>query len=161
MRKLEIEGAIEVNTEFGFEELRALPDQVEDVGALIPGRSGGAVLLSALLKAIGVKPEADYLTVTADDGEFSASVPLSALGEAVLCYREGEAALPRSKGGPIRLLIPGAASCDLPGVDACANVKFLARLEVRVGAGQDTRPNSRTEHEALHDLAGHEHLPED
>ena len=41
--------------------------------------------------------------------------------------------LPGSKGGPFRLVTPGLG-------DLCANVKAVGRIEVRVGAGKDTRP---------------------
>lgn len=158
MKNLRVNGSVAASREFSFADLRSLPGQVEDISALIPGRSGGAVRLTSVLDAVGLQPQADYITVTADDGEFSASVPLLAVAGALLCFREGESPLPREKGGPVRLLIPGAASCDLPGVDACANVKFLAEIQLGSGPGQDTRPGTPREHQALHETPGHEHL---
>ena len=159
---LRIHGNVCAPRELGFEDLRSLPAQVDDVGTVIPGRRGGAVRLLDVLalaspEGAEVSPAEAWLTVEADDGEFSASVPLDALQEALLVYcLEGEP-LPRGMGGPFRLLIPEAARCGRAELDDCANVKFVARLEVTESRGRDTRPSSRDEHEALHRRPGHEH----
>jgi len=53
----------------------------------------------------------------------------------VLVYELAGEPLPESKGGPFRLVTPGLG-------DLCANVKGVARIEVTVGTGTDTRPTN-------------------
>ncbi len=69
----------------------------------------------------------------------------------MVAYRLGDAPLPRELGGPLRFLVPDTGPCAADEVDACANVKFLARLELTVGPGRDTRPTTVAAHAALHD----------
>lgn len=117
-------GAGESRT-FTHEDLLALPPsaQVEDVAERVPGRSGRAVLLSALL---GETPQAGAsVTISAAEG-FSATQPLTELGEALVLYRHAGAPLSEDLGGPFRFLIPG-------GKDRCANVKQVTRIEVSGG----------------------------
>lgn len=147
---LRIEGAVETACELGFAELRGLPGQIEDVCAVVAGRTGGAVTLRAVLRTVRLDSRADHLTVEADDGAFAASVPLDAVADAVLVYRTGESPLPRAEGGPVRLLIPDAARCGRAEVDTCANVKYVATLRLDIGRGRDTRPTTRDEHAAVH-----------
>ena len=154
-----IEGAVSNPCVLEFADFAALPEQVSDVSALVPGRSGGAVRLRSVLSVAGVGADATHLTVEASDDSFSACVPLDAIIDtALLTYREGDEPLPASKGGPVRMFIPEAASSQIDGVDACANVKFVGLLLVTVGVGRDTRPTSTTTHEELHKLPGHEHI---
>lgn len=147
---LRVEGAVARTCELDHEALAALPRQIEDVAALVAGRNGRGVSVGAVLAEAGVRTEATHLTVEADDGSFAASVPLDAVGDAVLVYRLGDGALPREKGGPLRLLIPDAARCGRAEVDTCANVKHVAVLRLEVGQGRDTRPTTRAEHAAIH-----------
>ena len=154
-----IEGAVQNACELNFSDFAALGEQVADVSKLVPGRSGGAVYLRSVLSVAGLADDATHLTVEARDDSFSACVPLDAVLEsALLTYRDGDAPLPSSKGGPVRMLIPDAASCNVVGVDACANVKYVGLLLVTVGPGRDARPNSAKSHEELHKQSGHEHL---
>lgn len=153
-----VEGSVETRRTLGFDALRALPGQVEDVSTVVSGREGGAVMLASILDHVGVAPEATYISVIASDGSFAASVPLDAVRNAVLVYRIGEEELPASKGGPVRFLIPDAAKCRSAEVDTCANVKFVGTLRLSVGRGEDTRPASPTSHAELHRKPGHEHL---
>jgi hypothetical protein len=51
--------------------------------------------------------------------------------------------------------------CAVGVVDACANVKFLARIELSEHPGRDTRPTSKASHEEHHTKEGHEHLKHD
>jgi Oxidoreductase molybdopterin binding domain len=148
--RLQIEGEVILPCELGYADLAALPDQVEDVGALIPGRTGGGVRLRAVLRRAGIKDGATHVTVSSSDGKFHASVPLASVREAVLAYRLGNEPLPEKLGGPIRLLIPDVEPCAIGEVDACANVKFVATLRLTRGAGADTRPTSDAEHDELH-----------
>jgi len=76
---LEVGGAVQQPTRFDFAALAGLSGQVEDISALVPGRTGGGVRLESLLAAVQPHPEATYLTVESADGSFSASVPLSAV----------------------------------------------------------------------------------
>ena len=108
------------------------------------------VPLRSILQRAGVEADATHITVTASDGEFSASVPLVDVADALLVYELEEEPLPVDMGGPFRFLIPNVGSCASAAVDACANVKYVARLTVSKGPGRDTRPSTRTDHEALH-----------
>lgn len=139
---LRITGHVQTPSSFGPEDLARLPVQVPDVSALVPGRQGAAVRLGALIDAARPKSGATHVTLTAEGGRFSASVPLDFVREALVIYRLGDEALPGSMGGPFRFLIPDAKSCrdtSLP-VDRCANVKFLEHIELTAGPGRDTRP---------------------
>ena len=136
---LRIDGEVIAPCELSFDELSALPDQVPDVGALIPGRRGVGVRLRALLRRAGLKDSATHVTVESRDGAFAASLPLAAVREAVVAYRLGDAPLPAADGGPLRFLIPDAPACGSDGADACANVKFVGAIRVTRGAGTDTR----------------------
>lgn len=148
--KLSVDGAVLMPVELSFDELAALPGQIEDISSLVAGRDGGGVRLASVLARAGLKPDATHLTCESSDGKFSASVALSAVREAIVAYRTGDSPLPASKGGPIRFYIPDAASCATDEIDQCANVKFLGRLHVTKGRGSDTRPTNPQEHEKLH-----------
>ncbi len=113
-----------------FDDLRQLPDQVADIGTLVPGREGGGVRLRAVLAVVGVQPQAAHLTLTSADGGFSICVPLDAVADAVVAYRLGDAPLPGAKGGPFRFYIPNIEQCTSGTVDACANVKDLGHLQL-------------------------------
>jgi DMSO/TMAO reductase YedYZ molybdopterin-dependent catalytic subunit len=140
---LEIAGRVAQPRTFDFAALAQLPEQVEDVGRLVPGRRGGGVRLAALLAAVQPAPNAAYLTVESADGSFSASVPLAAVASSgVVLYRQGAHALSTQLGGPFRFLITDAQTCATGGVDLCANVKFVGRLLISDAPGRDTRPLS-------------------
>ena len=128
--------------ELDFRQLAELDGQIDDVGALIPGRVGGAVTLQAILDRLNPDRDLDYLTVESTDGGFAASVPLEALRHAIIAYRVGDEPLPRDKGGPLRFLIPNDEGCATGGADACANVKFVGTLRLTKGKGKDTRPDT-------------------
>ena len=138
---LEVTGEVQRPSSFTFEAMTRLAGQVEDIAALVPGRSGGGVRLGALLEAVKPRPGAAYLTVESADGGFSASVPLSAVVDSgVVLYRLGAQPLPAQQGGPFRFLITDAQTCATGGVDLCANVKFVGRILLSLEAGRDTRP---------------------
>jgi DMSO/TMAO reductase YedYZ molybdopterin-dependent catalytic subunit len=112
-------------------ELRRVPAQIEDVSTIIPGREGSAVWLRDLLAQAGLKPSARFATLASGDGRFAISIPLQPLLErAVLVYRKGDAPLPSSSGGPVRVLLTGKVECEAPDIDACAMVKGLGRIRV-------------------------------
>ena len=138
---LEVCGQVQQRGAFDFEALAQLSGQIEEISALVPGRSGGGVRLASLLAAVRPRPEATHLTVESSDGSFSASVPLPAVvGSGVVLYRLGTQALPTQQGGPFRFLITDAQTCATGGVDLCANVKFVGRIVLSAGPGRDTRP---------------------
>ncbi|MGH7820681.1 MAG: molybdopterin-dependent oxidoreductase [Candidatus Binatia bacterium] len=130
MTGLRIEGRVERPGELGFGELARLPGQIPDVGALAPGRRGGAVRFRELLEAVGAAADAKEVTLSSTDGGFVQSAPLSALGEAVHVYRLGDGPLPEGEGGPVRFLVPNLEECLSEGVDRCTNVKRLGTIRV-------------------------------
>ncbi len=140
---LRIEGEVATPRQFSFEELAALPDQIPDISTLAPGRQGCAVRLRALLDATGIGARATHLTLHADDGDYSASIPLDAvIDHAVVVYGLDHQPLPAEQGGPMRFLIPDVTACGIGEVDACANVKYLISIEASDGKGPDTRPTA-------------------
>jgi DMSO/TMAO reductase YedYZ molybdopterin-dependent catalytic subunit len=133
--RLRVDGAVESPRTLGFDELAALPGQVADIGALVPGRVGGGVRLASLLDAVAPLPDARFAKLMSSDGKFSAWVPLDAVKEAVVVYRLGDAPLPEDKGGPMRFYIPDVEKCGVAGLDACANVKALGHVLVARQSG--------------------------
>jgi DMSO/TMAO reductase YedYZ molybdopterin-dependent catalytic subunit len=137
---LHVQGEVRSPRAFRFAELASLPEQIADIGTLIPGRQGGGVWLRAVLDAIELNERATYLTLHATDGQYSASVPLEAVRDyAVVLYRLGDEPLPAGQGGPLRFLITNVDACGIGEVDTCANVKFLSVIELTDGPGADTR----------------------
>ena len=95
--------------------------------------------LRALIDQAGRKADATHATLASTDGEFTASVPLDDILDAVLVYQLNGEPLPEQYGGPIRFLIPDAAACHTGGADTCANVKFLGRIELTREKVEDSR----------------------
>ena len=138
---LEICGEVRRPGAFDFAVLARMSGQIDDISALVPGRTGGAVRLASLLAAVQPGPEATHITIESSDGSFSASVPLSAVVDSgVVLYRLGSQALPAEQGGPFRFLITDAQACATGGADLCANVKFVGRIALSASPGRDTRP---------------------
>jgi hypothetical protein len=158
MDTLRVEGEVQQSRSFSFADLAALPQQVADVGQLLPGREGGGVRLRSILDQVAPSSDATYITLTSTDGKFSASVPLAAVREAIVAYRLGDEPLPAKKGGPFRFFIPNVEECAIGEVDACANVKFLGAIHFSPTPGVDNRPTSKPGHEEHHTKEGHEHL---
>ena len=126
-----VEGASAAPQSFDLLSLSALPEQVADISAFFPKRAGGAVWLRALLDRAGRSESARYVTLSSADGAFAISVPLKPLLErALLVYRLGAGELPASQGGPVRLLLTGAVECQAEELDACAQVKHLAKIRL-------------------------------
>lgn len=144
--RLEVRGEVRAGVRsWSADELAALPAaaQVADVGALVSGKRGTAVRLSALFDAAGLLPAARFVNIESRDSAFAVSVPLGELASAVMIYAEGGAPLAPDKGGPFRLLVPGHD-------DDCVNVKQVVRLELARERGRDTRPADDDEHRQLH-----------
>lgn len=136
---LTITGEVNSEKSFLFNDLAAMPEQVEDVGKEVDGRQGHGVRLRALIDQAGRKPDANHATLASTDGAFTASVPLDDILDAILVYQLNGEPLPEQYGGPIRFLIPDAQACHTGGADTCANVKFLGRIELTKGKVEDSR----------------------
>ena len=132
---VQVDGQVRTACTLGFVDLAALPDQVADIGACIPGRTGSAVRLRTLLDRVGIGERATHITFTATADQFSASVPLAAVVDrAMLAYRQGLEPLSARSGGPVRLYITDVESCDNDAaINACTNVKNLDSIRLTVG----------------------------
>ncbi len=134
---LRIDGAVVQPVSLDRAAIASLPaEQQLDISTVMPGMQGKGIRLKALLDvpALGIK--ADHVTIHSGDGKYSASLTLEqAKSFGVLVYELDGAPLPESKGGPFRLVTPGLG-------DLCANVKGVARIEVTIGTGKDTRPKN-------------------
>jgi len=138
---LRIAGEVVTPRQFSFDDLAALPHQIPDIGVLAPGRRGCAVRLRTLLDETGIGERATHITLYANDGNYTASVPLDeVIDHAVIIYGLDDQPLPAEQGGPLRFLIPDITVCGIGEVDACANVKFLSSIEASEGRGPDSRP---------------------
>jgi DMSO/TMAO reductase YedYZ molybdopterin-dependent catalytic subunit len=151
---LTIDGAVERGRTLSFDDLRRLPEsgQVPDVSVFQPARKGGGVTLESLLRLVGPKEDANYLTLHASRDDFHVSIPLAAVrAEAIVVYHRDGQPIGSDQGGPFRFLIRDPAACHTDELDDCANVKYLDRIELTVRRGRDTRPRDDAEHAALHD----------
>jgi 2-dehydropantoate 2-reductase len=132
-----IEGAVVQPVSLDRAAIAALPAEHQlDISTVMPGMQGKGIRLKALLDVPALAIKADHVTVHSGDGKYSACLTLEqAKLFGVLVYELDGAPFPESKGGPFRLVTPGLG-------DLCANVKGVARIEVTVGAGRDTRPTN-------------------
>jgi G3E family GTPase len=102
--------------------LAALPGQVADVSAQVPGRAGAAVTLAEVLALVYPSPD-DQLVLVASDGLTTAPVRVADADGALLVHSLAREPLPETQGGPFRVLTP-------KGQSSCANVKGLARVVI-------------------------------
>ncbi len=136
MAKLHVEGAIAQPMALDLDDLRALPDQVEDVAALVPGRQGSGVRLAAILAAARAHPDAHAVALLSTDAGFAADAPIAAARDGIVVYRLGDGPLPEKLGGPLRFLLVAPAGCEPDGgLTACANVKQLDVIRVLTPSG--------------------------
>jgi DMSO/TMAO reductase YedYZ molybdopterin-dependent catalytic subunit len=157
---LKIDGLVEQPLHLTFADLESIPEeaQVADVSRYHPNRQGDGVTLAALLERAGARPQANYVTLHAEQDDFHVSVPLAPLyDQGLVVYKLGPNRLGPERGGPIRFLIRDTALCHSSELDECANVKYLSRIELTERRGRDTRPASETEHAALHQAQGQSH----
>ena len=133
-----IDGAVVQPVSLDRVAIAALPaEQQLDISTVMPNMKGKGIRLKALLDVPALAIKADHVTVHSGDGKYSACLTLAqALEWGVLLYEVDGEPLPESKGGPFRLVTPGLG-------DLCANVKGVARIEVTIGTGTDTRPSAR------------------
>ncbi|MCK6520333.1 molybdopterin-dependent oxidoreductase [Myxococcota bacterium] len=120
---VDVQGRVVELTRFA---LAALPGQVADVAAAVPGRVGAAVSLGEVLALTFPSPD-DQLVLVATDGLTTAPVRVEEAEAALLVHSLSGEPLPSAQGGPFRVLVP-------KGQSGCANVKGLARI-VLVAAG--------------------------
>lgn len=102
--------------------LAALPGQVADVSAQVPGRAGAAVSMAEVLALTYPSPD-DQLVFVASDGLTTAPVRVADAEGALLVHSLAREPLPDAQGGPFRVLTP-------KGQSSCANVKGLARVVI-------------------------------
>lgn len=134
-----IDGAVVQPVSFNRAAIAALPAEHQlDISTVMPGMKGRGIRMQGLLDVPALAIQADHVTVHSVDGTYSACLTLEqARAFGVLVYELDGEPLPESKGGPFRLVTPGLG-------DLCANVKGVARIEVSIGTGTDTRPSVRT-----------------
>ncbi len=139
---LQIDGEVASPATLSRMDLAAFPSKarIDDVSQIADRRQGRAVRLSALLNRVQPGKTATHVTLHASADDFAASIPLEAAREVgILIYEINGEPLDTKAGGPFRFLIPNAAECKTDEMDACANVKFLDRIELTAGKGRDTR----------------------
>ncbi len=121
---LKIEGCISNPIDFTYADLEMIPDPIDDIGRLLPGRRGSALTVAALLKDVNIDASAGHAVFHSAEDGFFARVPLEkALVNGVLVYRMDGHPLPERMGGPLRLFVPETD-------DRCANVKNVVRIEL-------------------------------
>jgi DMSO/TMAO reductase YedYZ molybdopterin-dependent catalytic subunit len=126
---LRIDGLVTEALDFSYEDITALPPVTEDAVLFCPGvyenqptREWSGVLITTLIEAAGLKPEASRLVLYASDGyKTTVSLEKATAFKAILAYRVDGATLEKSDGYPFRLIIP-----DVNG-DMWA--KWVARIE--------------------------------
>jgi 2-dehydropantoate 2-reductase len=134
-----IDGAVVQPVSLNRTAIRQLPNehQIDDVSKKMPSVRGRAITIKGLLDLPALRVDADHVTFHSGDGRYAATLTLTQAKEfGLLLYELDGGPLPEGKGGPFRLVTPGLG-------DLCANVKAVSRIEVRVGAGKDTRPSER------------------
>jgi 2-dehydropantoate 2-reductase len=132
-----IEGAVVQPVSLDRAAIASLPAEHQlDISTVMPGMQGKGIRVKGLLDIPALAIGADHATFHASDGKYSACLTLQQAREyGVLVYELDGASLPDVKGGPFRLVTPGLG-------DLCASVKGVARIEVTMGAGVDTRPTN-------------------
>lgn len=121
---LRIEGRVSAPIDFGYPDFQALPDQIPDVGRIVPKRRGAGVWVRTLLERVAIQPGTTHALFHAGEDSFFARVSLDDVSEkGFLIYQIDGQPLPANLGGPLRLLIPGID-------DRCANVKNITRMEL-------------------------------
>jgi 2-dehydropantoate 2-reductase len=135
---LRIDGQVIQPLVFDVESLAKLPvsEQVPDVSVMDKAMQGQGIRVRALLNVATCKIGVDHVTFHSIDEQFAVSLRLAeAADEGILVYQRDGHPLREEEGGPFRLIAPGLN-------DRCANVKRVARIELTIGPGKDTRPTT-------------------
>jgi 2-dehydropantoate 2-reductase len=148
---LTINGAVNSESQLSYEDLSTRADLKPDVNVDLSGKAASGIPFVTLLKLTGIQPTATHVTLHAEHDSFAASVPLSAVQDAVVIFEINGSPIGVDKGGPFRFYIPNAGECSIDEVDECANVKYLDRIELTIGPGKDTRPRTKKAHKDLHE----------
>jgi 2-dehydropantoate 2-reductase len=132
-----IEGAVVQPVSLDRAAIASLPAEHQlDIATVMPGMQGRGIRVKGLLEVPALAIKADHVTIHSGDGKYSACLTLEqATSFGILVYELDGESFPESKGGPFRLVTPGLG-------DLCANVKGVARIEVTIGMGTDTRPKN-------------------
>ena len=136
---LAIDGAVVQPVSLDRTAIDQLPleHHVDDISRKMPSMRGRAITVKGLLEIPALDIDADHVTFHSADGQYAATLTLAQAREfGWLVYDVDGQPLPDNKGGPFRLITPGLG-------DLCANVKGVNRIELRKGAGKDTRPSER------------------
>ena len=150
---LRVTGCVDQPRDLTFSDFSSIDpaEQIIDVSQIAEGRNGDAIKLTGLLKLVGVKSEAKWLTLHASADNFHASIPLEHVREkGLIIYRLSGEPLPAKSGGPCRFFIPDYLACRSADIDECANVKFVDHIELTAERGHDNRPHDDAAHAALH-----------
>ncbi len=103
-----------------------MPERVtpQDIDGLLSTSEWTGVMLSTVLREVGILPGASWLLAEGGDAAvMSRSVPIDLVqDDAMLAYGQNGEAIRPEQGYPVRLL--------LPGIEGNANVKWLRRIEV-------------------------------
>ena len=121
---LKIEGCIAKPLFFTYADIDGIPDRIDDIGRLLPGRNGSAIFVRRLLANVTIDATVSEVVFHSADDEFFARIPLErTLANGILVYRMDGHPLPERLGGPVRLFVPETD-------DRCANVKNVVRIEL-------------------------------
>ena len=131
---LEIVGLVEQDSELAWDELAGLEPVMSDLGTVAPGFLGEAIAISAILESARPMPDARFVTVVSDDGHYTASIPLGEIIDSGwLAFRLNGEPLPRTSGGPLRVVVP-------QGKTLCWNVKGVCELRLTESREPDSVP---------------------
>ena len=126
---LRITGLVDRPRQWDFEAIAGLSGQVSEAG-------GRGVSAGSLLEACG--PRGEYVSVESEDGAYRASISIGELSaKGVVVYGLGDGQLPRERGGPFRMLVPG-------GHTLCWNVKGVGEMRVTAEPEPDSVPANPT-----------------
>ncbi len=125
-------GLVDAPIEVGWEELGGF--NVRDASEVAGGFVGEAVAAGELLDRVSPTAAATHCSVESDDGHYRASIPIDDLrSKGWLIFRLDGEALPRERGGPLRLVVP-------EGRTLCWNVKGVVEMRFTEGPEPDSVP---------------------
>lgn len=126
---IQVHGTVLKPAAFTYEEFRRLDDNTVEPEKWVPGVEGNALLLTILLRRVGLRAETTHLRFLGAD-DFQAELPINDLQDAFLLYRQN--GRPLKKGFPVRLYVP-------QGDSNCLNVKSIVRIEAVAYDGADAK----------------------